>query len=735
MLLKKQNDKRAEKLRTILLLEADFNHLNKKLGRDLMAQAEKYQLIAPEQFGSRKRHSSIDQVLVKRLYYDALRLSRTNGFLCSNDAKACYDRILHSVASIAMQRIGMPLGPIKCMLQALQGMKHYIKTSHGISTSSYGATLEDGKPVQGSGQGNGASPTIWALISTPLLNMVRSLGHGVALTTPLSKEAIKFVGCSFVDDTDLLQTSPDGNQSLDACQHQMQSFIDAWSGGLRATGGALVPSKSWLYPIEFIFNAQGIPSYRDPSDMNLNFAVKDEDNIRQHLSQIHPSISKETLGVHLAPDGNDRGQIEYLKSKIAKWVDKVRTNHISKLHAFTAMSTTIHKSLEYSAPTTNITEPEWNKLMAPLNKCSLQTNGLCSKISKTIREGPIQRMGLQFKCMYKTQEIMKLEKYLTFRMSSGIVGKMIRLSEELIKLETGLPGNIFALDYKKYQILATPSWIKSIWKSVHMFNIKLEMQTPPLAETKENDLFLMQEFVAQGFPKRKLQLLNACRKFLQINTLGDITNGNGTHINRMIKMGCKHECSKSKLVWPTQSKPDNDTWKIWRSALRKTFEVNRQVAIGQIRRKWAANPSREFLWYHDHISNCLLKSSPNNKWKMFRSSTQRGRRALNPVFHYIGTELSSLPNHARPASIITCSVNRVKFTGSGDSASISPTTNYSTLEEYVDSLPPLHRWPFSHITGAQNLNHITQAIESGNCALVSDGSYEKDNQQVAAAGC
>ena len=205
-------------------------------------------------------------------------------------------------------------------------------------------------------------------------------------------------------------------------------------------------------------------------------------------------------------------------------------------------------------------------------------------------------MSLQFKCMFKTQEIMKLEKYLTFRTSKGIVGKMIRLPEELLKLETGLPGNIFALDYKKYQILATPSWIKSIWKSVHMYNIKLEMHTPPLSETKVDDLFLMQEFVAQGFAKRKLILLNACRKFLQINTLGDITNGNGTHINQMIKEGRKLECSKSTLTWPTQSKPDNDTWKIWRSALRKTFEINRQVAIGQIRKKWSANPSREFMW-------------------------------------------------------------------------------------------------------------------------------------------
>ena len=142
MLLKKLKEIRADKLRTILLMEADFNHLNKKMGRDLMSQAERMKLIAPEQFGSRKGHSSIDQVLVKRLYYDSLRMSRTNGFLSSNDAKSCYDRILHSVASLAMQRVGMPLGPIQCMLKSLQGMQHFIRTAYGLSTESYGSTYQ-----------------------------------------------------------------------------------------------------------------------------------------------------------------------------------------------------------------------------------------------------------------------------------------------------------------------------------------------------------------------------------------------------------------------------------------------------------------------------------------------------------------------------------------------------------------------------------------------------------------
>ena len=36
--------------------------------------------------------------------------------------------------------------------------------------------------------------------------IMQTLNFGAKFTTPLSKEAIKFVGCSFVNDTDLIQT-------------------------------------------------------------------------------------------------------------------------------------------------------------------------------------------------------------------------------------------------------------------------------------------------------------------------------------------------------------------------------------------------------------------------------------------------------------------------------------------------------------------------------------------------
>ena len=65
------------------------------------------------------------------------------------------------------------------------------------------------------------------------------------------------------------------------------------------------------------------------------------------------------------------------------------------------------------------------------------------RFPKVIREGANTHMALEIKDIFKVQEILKLEKYLMFREQSGIVGQMIRLTEELLKIGLGLSEDIF----------------------------------------------------------------------------------------------------------------------------------------------------------------------------------------------------------------------------------------------------------------------------------------------------
>ena len=87
----------------ILLFEPDFNQHNKKIGRDMMYTAEELQLLADEQFGSRKGLVAINHGLNKMLTCDILCQLKLAFGLCANDAKSCYDCIVHAFTRIAME--------------------------------------------------------------------------------------------------------------------------------------------------------------------------------------------------------------------------------------------------------------------------------------------------------------------------------------------------------------------------------------------------------------------------------------------------------------------------------------------------------------------------------------------------------------------------------------------------------------------------------------------------------
>ena len=159
MIPKKADSVLVEKLRIIILFHALFNMINKRTGREMVSHAELHNLIPQEAYGSRRQHRAIECGLNKVLTADLTRQRRSTLAICSNDAVSCYDRIIHSVASICMQRLGVPSDTCRLMFGTLQQVHHYVRTTYGDSASHYcGVQLQ---PLQGIGQGNGAGPAIW----------------------------------------------------------------------------------------------------------------------------------------------------------------------------------------------------------------------------------------------------------------------------------------------------------------------------------------------------------------------------------------------------------------------------------------------------------------------------------------------------------------------------------------------------------------------------------------------
>jgi len=104
-----------------------------------MLHAEKLNALAPEQYGSRHGLAAIQHSLNYQIILDVIQQLHIPAAICSNDAKACYDHIVHAFASLALQHLGIPLGPIQVMFGTIQMLKHYRHTAFGHSKNFFQA--------------------------------------------------------------------------------------------------------------------------------------------------------------------------------------------------------------------------------------------------------------------------------------------------------------------------------------------------------------------------------------------------------------------------------------------------------------------------------------------------------------------------------------------------------------------------------------------------------------------
>jgi hypothetical protein len=110
-------------------------------------------------------------------------------------------------------------------------------------------------PLHGIGQGNGAGPAIWALVSTPPLNIRRKKGYGCDIINPISGKHHKFVGYAFVDDMDLV-ASKAGTFDTKIIWDSLQASLDTWEGTLKASCRAIVPDKTFWFLIDLTGNPE-----------------------------------------------------------------------------------------------------------------------------------------------------------------------------------------------------------------------------------------------------------------------------------------------------------------------------------------------------------------------------------------------------------------------------------------------------------------------------------------------
>jgi hypothetical protein len=722
MILKKAGLYSLEKLRTLVLYEADFNHNNKFFGRKTMHHSIDNNKIAKEQY-SVPGKKSIDHALNRRLVFDIVRYLKISLAMTSCDLKSCYDRIAHTPAFLALRRMGIPKEVIFSMLETIQNAEFVTRTAYGDSDITFGGR-ETGfiaKP-QGTGQGNGAAPQIWAVVSSAMFEVMHQKGLGTNFQAPISKEELELCGFAFVDDSDIIATSGYQNNPNETVL-QMQKTINCWDGVARATGGALAPDKSWWYLIHFDWQ-NGDAKYGDLSNiLNNQLQGKDKDGKTMQLKYLESHEAQEMLGVFLSPNGSNKKQIEIFKEKMEKYSEMIRTGHLDQYEAWTALNLVAIKKLEYALPALTLTSNDCKSIIWPLLQALLPKSGINRYIKRDLLYAPIEYQGFGVQNIYLTQGINHITDIVEHKWKKTLTGHFITSSLECLRLETGIQGHIFTQDYYEYQtFLLNQSWIENTWQFATDNKITIHEGTTDYNLRRINDVNLMNQAKNTYLSSIESKDFNKCRIYLHALTLADITRGDGKGISYNSWHGIQSpSTSRNQFTWPIISHPPKKSWETWRRILTNLFDCDNRGKFAHTQLEDWHQETDQWQWY-ENVHRTFLFQIKDKKWYKYN---RVGRSKLMIRYSNQSEAMDMDPSET---------INRTTIYEKDKYLYSEGTFITSTRHTQSNPNPNvLYKYLLAEQISSTNIEQVLKDITNGSARAVTDGSFDPFTNTGSAA--
>ena len=724
---KQAGDFRLSKMRTIQMMNSEFQANNKLVGKHSMAFAEKHNLIPPGQCGSRKQHQSIDLAVSKRLVWDLLILQRRSAGWISNDAKSCFDRVVHSIAKIALLRFGILWGALAMMFDTLAFSTHRVRTGFGDSEESFEPPTDIA--FQGCGQGNGAGPPIWAAVSSILILMMEAAGFGFECLSALSRRLITAQCFAFVDDTDAIEAAKDVHLSVEDIFPSIQSAAKLWSGGIQATGGAINPDKSfcWLLDHEWCPSSGSWKFRKILPNNGLQLYIYGLSGKLEPLQHLQPNQSERTLGVMLAPLEDQQAQFKFVLEKAKEWTEELRPQFLQRYDVIPILKTTILKSLEYPSALSTLSYPQWTEIMKPILRVCLPKAGVCRNFPREMVYAPIKYQGLGIPHPFATQLFHNIDMLLRHPANATQTGSYLQAVLESHQLETGTSFGIFQQVYENTAILASETWVKRVWRQLDEYDIFLSMDIPSLRLRAKHDRFLMEVFMDLEIDQETLKWLNWCRMYLGVTTVSDLVTADGRQLRKAMLLGHRDDQFSSLYEWPRTARPTAPHWRSWKDTLSAALLSTSMTLRRPLSHwcdsldewRWLYSPSQELLFHRHNIT-----------WVVYqRLITTRPTKRTRSTFVRVPPHCWSVP---LPPDVLRATTERlagdqVLVTGVGNVILTQPSDPSPSILNLWHKLStqstPYLGWVPDEIRIFGSEQALFEALMTGELCVISDGSY------------
>jgi len=153
-------------------------------------------------------------------------------------------------------------------------------------------------------------------------------------------------------------------------------------------GGMLVPEKCFWYYIHNTWK-NGKWQYV-PNPTTHAMLVPNDNNAPIPIPELTPAEARRTLGVCLAPNGNDRDEFQHLMDIARSWHASMLAAKVTHAAAEFGLRQVILRKLEYPLVATTFTQQECQKIMSPILTAGLPAAGMTRTFPQALVHGPWQ---------------------------------------------------------------------------------------------------------------------------------------------------------------------------------------------------------------------------------------------------------------------------------------------------------------------------------------------------------
>jgi len=306
----------------------------------------------------------------------------------------------------------------------------------------------------------------------------------------------------------------------------------------------------------------------------------------------------QTLGVRLAPDGNNDAEFHHLWEETLKWKQDMLSAKISRPAADFGIQQVLMPKLCYPLVAITFMEAQCQGIMQPVLQQGLLALRVNHNFPRAVAHGPVAYQGLNLPDLYIKQMISHILTILKFgNLFDDPTEVLIWVCGELLQLAVGMCGPLFSMS-PYLQVCTTDSWFSQYWLFCIQRGIFIDDNIKDFIKPRETDQTIMEIFLRSGYREMELAALNQCRMFLHVIFISDITNGQGTTIDTQYWSGSAVS-ETHNYHWPRTICPMPKEWKQWQQALTRSLNLGQVQTLTLPLGKWYALTLELNGWFTD----------------------------------------------------------------------------------------------------------------------------------------